>query len=73
MTQISCVVCKGPVEVRSAQGRKSGTPFVMMKCTQDGRHFRAFIPDKDFVEKVIMAASRTGTGWGTGTSPSTPQ
>ena len=48
-----CVVCKVPLDVRSAIGRKSGKPFVMLVCGRDGRHFRAFINDREYVETVM--------------------
>ena len=50
---IPCLVCRGPLTVRLARGRKSGKPFVMMLCTQDGRHFRAFINDQEYVAAVL--------------------
>lgn len=48
-----CPVCSQPLSVRLAEGRKSGKPFVMLVCAQDGRHMRAFISDRDFVSSVI--------------------
>ena len=53
MNQITCLVCGNIVEVKPARGRKSGKPFVMLKCTKDGRHFRAFITDQEYVKKVV--------------------
>ena len=50
---IPCLVCKEPLRVRLARGRKSGKPFVMMICPEDGRHFRAFINDQEYVSKVL--------------------
>ena len=50
---IPCMVCKEPLSVRLARGRKSGKPFVMLLCAQDGRHFRAFINDREFVSGVL--------------------
>ena len=50
---IPCVVCKWPLTVRLARGRKSGKPFVMLICSRDGRHFRAFINDEQFVSGVL--------------------
>ena len=50
---IPCLVCKEPLTVRLAKGRKSGKPFVMMICPKDGRHFRAFINDQKYVSKVL--------------------
>ena len=50
---IPCLVCNGPLTVRLARGRKSGKPFVMLVCGQDGRHFRAFVSDRGYVRGVI--------------------
>ena len=36
-----------------ARGRKSGKPFVMLRCVQDGRHYRAFINHRPYVEEVL--------------------
>ena len=52
-TTIPCVVCKGQLSVRLTRGRKSGKTFVMLICSRDGRHFRAFINDKKFVSGVL--------------------
>ncbi len=48
-----CIVCQGPLEVRLAQGRKSGKSFVMLLCGVDARHFRAFVNDQDYVRRVL--------------------
>ena len=50
---IPCLVCKEHLTVRLARGRKSGKPFVMMICPKDGRHFRAFINDQEYVSQVL--------------------
>ena len=50
---IPCLVCKGPLKVKLARGRKSGKPFVMLVCPADGRHFRAFISDQGYVSQVL--------------------
>jgi len=39
-----------------ARGRKSGKPFVMLACPEDGRHIRAFIADRTYVENLIGQA-----------------
>lgn len=54
---IACPVCRGHVSVSQAVGRKSQKPFVMLKCDKDGRHFRAFITDQQYVKKVIDGAA----------------
>lgn len=50
---IPCVVCRGPLAIRVVHGRKSGKPFLMLVCTEDGRHFRAFINDQAYVRSVL--------------------
>lgn len=50
---IPCVVCGGPLALRVAHGRKSGKPFLMLVCAEDGRHFRAFINDQAYVRSVL--------------------
>ena len=50
---IPCVVCTGPLTMRMARGRKSGKPFLMLVCGRDGRHFRAFINDQEYVDQVL--------------------
>ena len=51
-----CPVCHLTLSVRLAQGRKSGKPFVMLVCPQDGRHFRAFITHRPYVREVLDKA-----------------
>ena len=53
MNQVPCPVCSEPLAVRLARGRKSGKPFVMLLCSHDGRHFRAFINDQEYVRQVM--------------------
>lgn len=48
-----CLVCGQPLVVRIAHGRKSGKSFVMLLCPLDGRHFRAFINDEQYVAGVL--------------------
>ncbi len=50
---IPCLNCREPLSVRLVRGRKSGKPFVMMVCSQNGRHFRAFINDQAYVKGVV--------------------
>ena len=58
MKSIRCLVCKGELTISAAQGRKSKKPFVMLKCSQDGRHFRAFITDQEYVKKVMAGIEK---------------
>ncbi len=48
-----CPICNKALSIRLVTGRKSGKPFVMLVCSQDGRHFRGFINHRPYVEKVI--------------------
>ena len=48
-----CLVCEEPLELRPAQGRRSGKAFLMLICPRDGRHFRGFINDQEFVAGVM--------------------
>ena len=59
MKQMRCLVCGGPIDVRPARGRKSHKPFIMLVCSRDGRHFRAFINDQEFVARVMGAGNRS--------------
>ena len=53
---IPCLVCGGPLTVHQAFGRKSKKPFIMLRCGQDARHFRAFITDQVYVRQVLEHA-----------------
>ena len=55
-TAMSCLVCHGPLELRIAHGRKSQKPFLLLICPVDGRHFRGFIADREYVAGVIRNA-----------------
>ena len=48
-----CPVCRQPLTLRLAKGRKSGKPFLMLICAADPRHFRGFISDKGFVGQAL--------------------
>lgn len=48
-----CPICGDSLQVTLARGRKSGKPFVMLICAQDGRHFRGFINHRPYVEQVL--------------------
>jgi predicted RNA-binding Zn-ribbon protein involved in translation (DUF1610 family) len=40
---LQCPVCGETLAFLIARGRKSGKPFLMVKCLRDGRHFRGNI------------------------------
>jgi hypothetical protein len=58
--QLPCLVCGCQLAVRVARGRKSGKPFVMIICPADGRHFRGFVGDREYVGRVARAAGLLG-------------
>jgi hypothetical protein len=53
MKEIRCPICSNPFSVRLARGRKSNKPFIMLKCDKDGRHFRGFITEQNYVRRVL--------------------
>ena len=53
MKEIKCPVCGNSLSVRMAKGRKSNKPSIMLVCQQDGRHFRGFITDQQYVKTVL--------------------
>ena len=55
-TTLPCHICQAALKVTLARGRKSGKPFVMLACPEDGRHIRAFIADRTYVENLIGQA-----------------
>ena len=66
---IRCPVCGQALSVSPAKSRKARKPktFLMLVCPSDGRHFRAFISDREFVARALdNAASALQTGTGTG-------
>ncbi len=59
MNTIGCPVCSKPLSISIAKGRKSNKPFIMLKCDVDGRHFRGFITDQDFVRRIFQNHANT--------------
>ena len=62
MTEVRCPVCAVALKLTTARSRKSKTPrtFLMLACPKDGRHFRGFISDRDFVQRTLDAAEGFG-------------
>ena len=60
-TTVPCLVCGVALTIRPARGRKSGKPFLMIICGQDGRHFRGFIADKAYVKGVFDKAEEASS------------
>ncbi len=50
---VLCPVCRRDLEIRNSTGRKSGKPFLMFICPEDGRHFRGFIAHQGFMRQVL--------------------
>lgn len=50
---LRCPVCSEFLHISLARGRRSGKPFLMLVCPRDGRHFRGFINDKEYVAQVV--------------------
>ena len=73
---IPCLVCGQQLTIRLATGRKSQKTFLMLICSQDGRHFRAFINDRQYVDGVLSRleghtpSEETAAGLDDGTTPS---
>ena len=61
---IPCLVCGQQLTIRLAKGRKSQKTFLMLLCTQDGRHFRGFINDRVYVDKVLARLEGQMTDYG---------
>jgi hypothetical protein len=51
--QVPCLVCTTALALHLVRGRKSGKPFLMLICPVDGRHFRGFITQRDYVAGVL--------------------
>jgi predicted RNA-binding Zn-ribbon protein involved in translation (DUF1610 family) len=50
---LQCPVCGESMAFQIARGRKSGKPFLMVKCLRDGRHFRGFVGDRNYVQRLL--------------------
>ncbi len=51
--EIPCLVCRKPLSLRLARGRKSGKTSIMLICPEDGRHFRGFVSEQNYVRQVL--------------------
>ncbi len=56
MDAITCLVCRGPIDIRFGTTRRARKPCINMRCRSDGRHFRAFIVDREFVDRMMDEA-----------------
>jgi len=59
---LQCPVCGESMAFQIARGRKSGKPFLMVKCLRDGRHFRGFVGDRDYVQRLLDHLERGNNG-----------
>ena len=50
---LNCHICQTPLRLKLCFGRKSGKPGVSISCPADGRHLRAFVTDKDYVQGIM--------------------
>ena len=57
---IPCLVCGSSLDVRVAKSRRAKNPklFLMLVCPRDGRHFRGFVQDREYVDGVLHRLSR---------------
>lgn len=60
--KVPCMVCSADLQVKPANGRKSGKPFLMVVCPVDGRHFRGFIGDREYVDRVVERSQEQNDG-----------
>ena len=58
---VGCPVCSLNLTPRLCSSRK-GKPSIMLICPQDGRHFRGFIADREFVSAVVDRMGSAGAG-----------
>ena len=60
MNELKCPVCATALLLAPAKSRKSRNPkqFLMLVCPSDGRHFRGFINDVEFVRQVMRRAEQ---------------
>ena len=58
--KVPCPVCALPLAFRMARGRKSGKPFLLLICDRDGRHFRGFIADRNYLRRAMNTDQGTG-------------
>ncbi len=76
MNEVQCPICKESLKVSLAASRraKKKKAFIMLVCPNDGRHFRGFISDQEYVANIVesqetgMKVVSTGRGEGRGTA-----
>ena len=50
---LNCHICQTPLRVKLCNS-KAGKKSVSLSCPADGRHLRAFIADKAYVQAVVV-------------------
>ena len=71
--RIPCLVCGQQLRIRLAKGRKSQKTFLLLLSSQDRRHFRGFINDREYVYKVLARLERNRMRKSTLPSPGAPK
>jgi hypothetical protein len=61
---LTCFICSAPLSVRMTESKNSHKQFIMLKCPRDGRHFRAFVADRNYINQVIKEQSQSSTQGG---------
>ena len=56
----NCLVCGEALDLRRTQGRHSRKPSLMFVCPVDGRHFRAFVTYRPYVDAVLSRLDGQG-------------
>jgi hypothetical protein len=54
---LTCPVCGEPLNVRLVQSKR-GMLSLMLVCPEEGRHFRAFLNDQDYIAEVTSRVDR---------------
>ena len=57
-TPPSCFLCGAALAVKLTQS-KTGRVAVAMACSRDGRHWRSFVNDHDYVAQVVARLEST--------------
>lgn len=52
-TGAPCPVCGAGLRMKLARSKRTGKPSIALSCPVDGRHFRGFIADRDYVSKLL--------------------
>ena len=52
-TGAPCPVCGAGLRMKLARRKRTGKPSIALSCPVDGRHFRGFIADSEYVSKVM--------------------